>query len=142
VGLSSGSVFAWFILWSVSLGFFSGSGVFPLGLGGPVGGNGVGFGALRGSFCIRKLLLGVSLILWRFLLCLLGVFLWAFFGFFYGLAEFASVYTSCVLRGTLRFFNEILLLIKKKKYVPPHRRHITQRAKDFVICENANLKFA
>jgi hypothetical protein len=25
------------------------------------------------------------------------------------------VYTSCVLRGALRFFNEILLLIKKKK---------------------------
>jgi hypothetical protein len=24
------------------------------------------------------------------------------------------VYTSCVLRGALRFFNEILLLIKKK----------------------------
>jgi hypothetical protein len=71
--------FAWFILWSVSLGFFSGSGVFPLGLGGPVGGNGVGFGALRGSFCIRRLLLGVSLILWRFLLCLLGVLLWVFF---------------------------------------------------------------
>jgi len=28
------------------------------------------------------------------------------------------------------------------KYVPPHRRHISQRSKDFVICENANLKFA
>jgi hypothetical protein len=28
------------------------------------------------------------------------------------------------------------------KYVPPHRRHISQRGKDFVICENANLKFA
>jgi len=25
------------------------------------------------------------------------------------------VYTSCVLRGALRFFNEIFLLIKKKK---------------------------
>jgi hypothetical protein len=25
------------------------------------------------------------------------------------------VYTSCVLGGALRFFNEILLLIKKKK---------------------------
>jgi hypothetical protein len=28
------------------------------------------------------------------------------------------------------------------KYVPPHMRHISQRCKDFVICENANLKFA
>jgi hypothetical protein len=28
------------------------------------------------------------------------------------------------------------------KYVSPHRRHISQRGKDFVICENANLKFA
>jgi hypothetical protein len=28
------------------------------------------------------------------------------------------------------------------KYVPPHRRHISQRGKDFVVCENANLKFA
>jgi hypothetical protein len=28
------------------------------------------------------------------------------------------------------------------KYVPPHRRHISQRGKDFVICENAILKFA
>jgi hypothetical protein len=28
------------------------------------------------------------------------------------------------------------------KYVPPHRRHICQRGKDFVIRENANLKFA
>jgi hypothetical protein len=28
------------------------------------------------------------------------------------------------------------------KYVMPHRRHISQRGKDFVICENANLKFA
>jgi hypothetical protein len=42
-------------------------------------------------------------------------FLWAFFDFFYGLAKFASVYTSCVLRDALRFFNEILLFIKKKK---------------------------
>jgi hypothetical protein len=28
------------------------------------------------------------------------------------------------------------------KYVPPRRRHISQRGKDFVICENSNLKFA
>jgi hypothetical protein len=28
------------------------------------------------------------------------------------------------------------------KYIPPHRRHISQRGKDFVICENPNLKFA
>jgi hypothetical protein len=28
------------------------------------------------------------------------------------------------------------------KYVPPPKRHISQRGKDFVICENANLKFA
>jgi hypothetical protein len=28
------------------------------------------------------------------------------------------------------------------KYIPPHRRHISQRGKEFVICENANLKFA
>jgi hypothetical protein len=28
------------------------------------------------------------------------------------------------------------------KYVLPHRRHISQRGKDFAICENANLKFA
>jgi hypothetical protein len=28
------------------------------------------------------------------------------------------------------------------KYVPPHRRHISQRGKDFVIFENANFKFA
>jgi hypothetical protein len=28
------------------------------------------------------------------------------------------------------------------KYVPPHRRHISQKGKDFVICENPNLKFA
>jgi hypothetical protein len=27
------------------------------------------------------------------------------------------------------------------KYVLPYRRHISQRGKDFVICENANLKF-
>jgi hypothetical protein len=29
-----------------------------------------------------------------------------------------------------------------EKYVPPHRRHISQRGKDFVTCESANLKFA
>jgi hypothetical protein len=28
------------------------------------------------------------------------------------------------------------------KYVPPHRRHISKRGKDFIACENANLKFA
>jgi len=28
------------------------------------------------------------------------------------------------------------------KYVPPYRRHISQRGKNFVICKNANLKFA
>jgi hypothetical protein len=28
------------------------------------------------------------------------------------------------------------------KYIPPHRRHISQRGKDFVICESAILKFA
>jgi hypothetical protein len=28
------------------------------------------------------------------------------------------------------------------KYVSPHKRHISQRGMDFVICENANLKFA
>jgi hypothetical protein len=28
------------------------------------------------------------------------------------------------------------------KYVPHHRRHISQKGKEFVICENANLKFA
>jgi hypothetical protein len=28
------------------------------------------------------------------------------------------------------------------KYVPPHRRHISKRGKDFVVCENANLKIA
>jgi hypothetical protein len=28
------------------------------------------------------------------------------------------------------------------KYVPPHRRHISERGKDFVVCENANLKIA
>jgi hypothetical protein len=102
VGHPSGSVFAWFILRSVSLGFFSGSGVFPLGFGGPVG------------------VLGLGSV---FLICLLGVFLWVscgflvgFLGFLCGLAEFASMYTSCVLRGALRFFNEIILLIKKKKY--------------------------
>jgi hypothetical protein len=27
------------------------------------------------------------------------------------------------------------------KYVLPHRRHISQRGKDFVVCQNANLKF-
>jgi hypothetical protein len=28
------------------------------------------------------------------------------------------------------------------KYVPPHKRHISKRGKDFIVCENANLKFA
>jgi hypothetical protein len=28
------------------------------------------------------------------------------------------------------------------KYVLPHRRHISQRGKDIVVCENANLKVA
>jgi hypothetical protein len=28
------------------------------------------------------------------------------------------------------------------KYVPPHRRHISQRGKELVICEYANLKYA
>jgi hypothetical protein len=28
------------------------------------------------------------------------------------------------------------------KYVPPHRRHISKKGKDFVVCENANLKIA
>jgi hypothetical protein len=28
------------------------------------------------------------------------------------------------------------------KYVPPYKRHISQRGKDFVICENANCKLA
>jgi hypothetical protein len=27
------------------------------------------------------------------------------------------------------------------KYVPPYRRHISQKGKDFVICENDNIKF-
>jgi hypothetical protein len=26
------------------------------------------------------------------------------------------------------------------KYVPPHRRHLSQEGKNFVLCKNANLK--
>jgi hypothetical protein len=37
------------------------------------------------------------------------------YGFFMWASWVALVYTSCVLRGALRFFNEIFLLIKKKK---------------------------
>jgi len=37
------------------------------------------------------------------------------YGFFMWASWVAPVYTSCVLRGALRFFNEIFLLIKKKK---------------------------
>jgi hypothetical protein len=37
------------------------------------------------------------------------------YGFFMWASWVAHVYTSCVLRGALRFFNEIFLLIKKKK---------------------------
>jgi hypothetical protein len=66
------------------------------------------------------------------LLCILGV-CWGFllylgfhvgfgccgyvvsYGFFMWASWVAPVYTSCVLRGALRFFNEIFLLIKKKK---------------------------
>jgi hypothetical protein len=43
-----------------------------------------------------------------------------FLGFLCGLAEFASLYTSRVLRGALRFFNEIILLIKKKNIFLSH----------------------
>jgi hypothetical protein len=28
------------------------------------------------------------------------------------------------------------------KYVPPHKRHISKRGKDFIVYENANLQFA
>jgi hypothetical protein len=28
------------------------------------------------------------------------------------------------------------------KYVPPHRRHLSQEGKNFVLCKNANLKIA
>jgi len=33
------------------------------------------------------------------------------------------VYTSCVLGGALRFFNEIFLLIKKKKSFIIHQKN-------------------
>jgi hypothetical protein len=57
VGHPSGSVFAWFILRSVSLGFFSGSGVFSFGFGGPVGVLGL-VSVLLGAFLYSQVSFG------------------------------------------------------------------------------------
>jgi hypothetical protein len=84
VGHPSGSVFAWFIFRSVSLGFFSGSGVFPLGFGGPVGVLGLVSVLLRAllysqvSFWGFSYFVEVSNMLVRGFL--VG-FLWVFLGF-------------------------------------------------------------
>jgi len=42
-----------------------------------------------------------------------------FFSFFFLTNLVVPVYTSYILRGTLRFLNKILLLIKKKTEDPP-----------------------
>jgi hypothetical protein len=98
----------------------------------------------RGFYCIGELLmfLGCLLVLGDYL-CFLG-FLWVwgasfvswvfvgglplffgfhgaylcfFFFFFWWASWVVHVYTSCVLRGALRFFNKIFLLIKKNYFI-------------------------
>jgi hypothetical protein len=76
VGHPSGSVFAWFILRSVSLGFSQVLGFFPLGFGGPVGVLGLVSVLLGALFVFAGFFWGFLFFLWRFLICLLGVFLW------------------------------------------------------------------
>jgi hypothetical protein len=50
------------------------------------------------------------------------------YGFFMWVSRVAPVYTSCVLRGALRFFNEIFLLIKNITFMSIVIRHV------MVIC--------
>jgi hypothetical protein len=89
------------------LGFSRVLGFFPLGFGGPVGVLGlvsVILGALlysQVSFGGFSYFVEVSNMLVRGFSC---GFLVGFLGFLCGLAEFASLYTSRVLRGALRFF--------------------------------------
>jgi hypothetical protein len=45
------------------------------------------------------------------MLCSRALVLWVFFG----LAMVVPVYTSCVLRGALRFFNKVSSYLSKKK---------------------------
>jgi len=40
------------------------------------------------------------------------------------------------------FKKGVIEKVSSDKYAPSHRRHISQRGKDFVVCENANLKVA
>jgi len=67
----------------------------------------------RGFYCITGVTNGVSFVLWRLLLCLLGVFLWVFLGFLCGLAGLLLCILPMYLGAPYAFFNEILLLIKK-----------------------------
>jgi hypothetical protein len=57
--------------------------------------------------------MGVSIVLWRLLLCLLGGFLWVFLGFLCGLAGLFLCILPVYLGVPYAFFNEILVLIKK-----------------------------
>jgi hypothetical protein len=84
-------------------------------------GGSIGFYFIMGLLCILGVCWGVSIVSWiscGFWVLWVCSFLWVFFCFFFMWASWvAPVYTSCVLRGTLRFFNEIFLLIKKKIYL-------------------------
>jgi hypothetical protein len=99
------------------LGFSRVLGFFPLGFGGPVGVLGL-VSVLLGALLYSQVSFGGFSYFVEVSNMLVRGFLVGFLGFLCGLAEFASLYTSRVLRGALRFFfNEIILLIKKKSYV-------------------------
>jgi hypothetical protein len=75
------------------------------------------FGVSLGAFIVLQgLLIGVSIVLWRLLLFLLGVFL----SFLYGLARLLLCILPVYLGAPYAFYNEILLLIKKKRYTKKH----------------------
>jgi hypothetical protein len=74
----------------------------------------LGFGALEGIGCCWVL---------GFLRVLLGSALWA--------SWVLPLYTPCVLRGALRFFNEIPITYQKKKVFCSKKEDIIRRKKKF-----------
>jgi hypothetical protein len=100
------------------LGFSRVLGFFFFGFRGSCWGFWGWFGCfLRAFIVLRGLLMGVSIVLWRLLLCLLEVFLWVFLSFLCGLAGLLLCILSVYLGAPYAFFNEILLLIKKYIYI-------------------------
>jgi hypothetical protein len=100
------------------LGFSRVLGFFFFGFRGSCWGFWGWFGCfLRAFIVLRGLLMGVSIVLWRLLLCLLEVFLWVLLSFLCGLAGLLLCILSVYLGAPYAFFNEILLLIKKYIYI-------------------------